>query len=130
MSSEDPASESSGMLGEDTGPGQDMRPEDETYQGNIGTSRGVFADEGEAGENLEAPAGTGLIGEAGEEVGRKQDSLQLRAEEAGEHQEELPPTTEDELAADLQGSFPRIEAAHPHVVRRKILGKLPLHSYL
>ena len=47
------------------------------------------------------------------------ESLRARAEEAGAEQEEMPAITEEELASDLQGSFPRIEAARPHVVQRE-----------
>lgn len=48
------------------------------------------------------------------------EALQRKAEEAGIENDETSPVTEDELADDLQGAFPRIPAAHPHVVQSEL----------
>ncbi|KAL8270700.1 hypothetical protein Esti_005356 [Eimeria stiedai] len=88
---------------------------------------------GRSDEDLEAEGGVGGapgeedLAEEGlpsspldEETAGGEDSLQQRAEEtADERGNAVPPTTEEELAADLQGAFPRLHASKPHVVQRR-----------
>ncbi|KAL8454172.1 hypothetical protein Emed_000430 [Eimeria media] len=76
---------------------------------DVETGRGAPSEEGLAEE-----------GPSDEETAGGEESLQQRAEETGEEKgNAVPPTTEEELAADLQGAFPRLHASKPHVVQRR-----------
>ncbi|OEH77456.1 hypothetical protein cyc_02182 [Cyclospora cayetanensis] len=74
---------------------------------------------GNATDDVEAIEEENAIGgPAGAGIGAGEGS-QLRTEEAGDENEDLPLATEDDLATDLQGSFPKIQAPQPHDVQRR-----------
>ncbi|KAL8430851.1 hypothetical protein ACSSS7_005677 [Eimeria intestinalis] len=74
-------------------------------------------------ETGRAPSDEGLAeeGPSDEETGGGEETLQQQRPEetAGDKGNAVSPTTEEELAADLQGAYPRLHASTPHVVQRR-----------
>ncbi|KAL8443780.1 hypothetical protein Emag_005820 [Eimeria magna] len=108
--------------GEGGGPSAAEEQSDEIYGGPADP---MIRYGGRSEEDVETgggPSEEGITeeGPSDEETAGGEETLQQRVEEtADEKGNAVPPTTEEELAADLQGAFPRLHASRPHVVQRE-----------